>query len=252
MRFCLKHQTFILAYLVAACSVYGEDLLLETASSTTSNSTSDATDSTSSTSSSPLTTGTTSPSATPMSGAGGTTDGAETSSGGGVTGDTSSTSDSGAGGQGSTTTTGGGAGSGGGGAGSGGSGGSGGSEPTTTTTTTTSTTTGSSGTGGVSADPLSIDDLEDGDGQLDPNFTGYWYMAMASSEEGGEGEITAPADPDAPVLRISGLALMGGVEDGLDRQAWQHLSRVVAVTTHGSSRLLNAVTGGSGRRIIRR
>lgn len=46
--------------------------------------------------------------------------------------------------------------------------------------------------------------------------------------------------------------LMGWVEDGLDRQAWQHLSRVVAVTTHGSSRLLNAVTGGSGRRIIRR
>jgi hypothetical protein len=40
-----------------------------------------------------------------------------------------------------------------------------------------------------------IDDLEDGDGQLDPNFTGYWYMAM---DETDDGAITAPTNPDAP------------------------------------------------------
>lgn len=46
--------------------------------------------------------------------------------------------------------------------------------------------------------------------------------------------------------------LMGWVEAGLDRGNWRHLTRVVAVTTHGSSRLVNVLTGGVGRRIIRR
>ena len=46
--------------------------------------------------------------------------------------------------------------------------------------------------------------------------------------------------------------LMGWVEEGLDRDLWRHLSRVVAVTTHGSSRMVNWVTGGIGRRIVQR
>lgn len=44
--------------------------------------------------------------------------------------------------------------------------------------------------------------------------------------------------------------LMGWVEEGLDRDLWRHLSRVVAITTHGSSRLVNWVTGGIGRRVV--
>lgn len=46
--------------------------------------------------------------------------------------------------------------------------------------------------------------------------------------------------------------LMGWVEAGLDRDGWRHLARVVAITTHGSSRLVNVLTGGVGRRIVRR
>ncbi|MEX1006010.1 MAG: NAD(P)H-dependent oxidoreductase [Acidimicrobiia bacterium] len=46
--------------------------------------------------------------------------------------------------------------------------------------------------------------------------------------------------------------LMGWVEAGLDRDGWSHLRRVVAITTHGSSRLVNVLTGGVGRRIVRR
>lgn len=46
--------------------------------------------------------------------------------------------------------------------------------------------------------------------------------------------------------------LMGWVEDGLEQDRWRHLTRVVAITTHGSSRLVNLVTGGIGRRIVRR
>lgn len=46
--------------------------------------------------------------------------------------------------------------------------------------------------------------------------------------------------------------LMGWIEAGLDRDGWRHLTRVVAVTTHGSSRLVNLATGGVGRRIVRR
>jgi NAD(P)H dehydrogenase (quinone) len=46
--------------------------------------------------------------------------------------------------------------------------------------------------------------------------------------------------------------LMSWIEAGLDRDGWRHLRRVVAVTTHGSSRLVNLVTGGVGRRIVRR
>jgi NAD(P)H dehydrogenase (quinone) len=46
--------------------------------------------------------------------------------------------------------------------------------------------------------------------------------------------------------------LMGWIEDGLDRGCWRHLTRLVAVTTHGSSRLVNAITGGIGARIVRK
>ena len=46
--------------------------------------------------------------------------------------------------------------------------------------------------------------------------------------------------------------LMAWVEAGLERDRWGHLTRVVAVTTHGSSRMVNMLTGGVGRRIVRR
>jgi NAD(P)H dehydrogenase (quinone) len=46
--------------------------------------------------------------------------------------------------------------------------------------------------------------------------------------------------------------LMEWVEAGLERDLWRHLVRVVAVTTHGSSRLVNIATGQIGRRIVRR
>ena len=42
------------------------------------------------------------------------------------------------------------------------------------------------------------------------------------------------------------------IETSLERGAWRHLSRVVAVTTHGSSRMVNMLTGGIGERIVRR
>ncbi len=45
--------------------------------------------------------------------------------------------------------------------------------------------------------------------------------------------------------------LMGWIEDGLDQGCWRHLTRLVAVTTHGSSRMLNRITGGIGARIVR-
>lgn len=38
----------------------------------------------------------------------------------------------------------------------------------------------------------------------------------------------------------------------MEQDMWRHLTRVVAITTHGSSRLVNLVTGGVGRRIVRR
>lgn len=46
--------------------------------------------------------------------------------------------------------------------------------------------------------------------------------------------------------------LMGWIEEGLERDLWRHVTRVVAITSHGSSRLVNLVTGGVGRRIVRR
>ncbi|MDX1448440.1 MAG: NAD(P)H-dependent oxidoreductase [Acidimicrobiia bacterium] len=46
--------------------------------------------------------------------------------------------------------------------------------------------------------------------------------------------------------------LMGWIEEGLERSAWENLERVVAVTTHGSSRFVNRFTGGTGRRIVMR
>ncbi len=46
--------------------------------------------------------------------------------------------------------------------------------------------------------------------------------------------------------------LMEWIETGLDRDLWRHLVRVVAVTTHGSSRVVNIATGQIGRRIVRR
>lgn len=46
--------------------------------------------------------------------------------------------------------------------------------------------------------------------------------------------------------------LMGWIEDGLEREAWAGLERVVAVTTHGSSRFVNRLSGGTGRRIVMR
>lgn len=46
--------------------------------------------------------------------------------------------------------------------------------------------------------------------------------------------------------------LMGWIEHGLDREAWAGLDRVVAVTTHGSSRFVNRLSGGTGRRIVMR
>lgn len=46
--------------------------------------------------------------------------------------------------------------------------------------------------------------------------------------------------------------LMAWVEAGLEVGGWSHLQRVVAVTTHGSSRLVNMLTGGIGRRVVRR
>ena len=46
--------------------------------------------------------------------------------------------------------------------------------------------------------------------------------------------------------------LMGWIEAGLEKQAWANLDRVVAVTTHGSSRFVNTFTGGTGRRIVMR
>lgn len=45
--------------------------------------------------------------------------------------------------------------------------------------------------------------------------------------------------------------LMGWVEAGLERDMWRHLTRVVAVTTHGSSRLVNTVAGEVGKRLVR-
>ena len=46
--------------------------------------------------------------------------------------------------------------------------------------------------------------------------------------------------------------LMAWVEDGLDRELWRGIHRVVAVATHGSSRLVNMLSGGIDRRIVRR
>jgi hypothetical protein len=45
---------------------------------------------------------------------------------------------------------------------------------------------------------------------------------------------------------------MAWVEDGLDRELWRGIHRVVAVATHGSSRLVNMLSGGIDRRIVRR
>jgi NAD(P)H dehydrogenase (quinone) len=46
--------------------------------------------------------------------------------------------------------------------------------------------------------------------------------------------------------------LMEWIETGLEHDLWRHLERVVAVTTHGSSRFVNIATGQIGRRIVRR
>jgi NAD(P)H dehydrogenase (quinone) len=42
------------------------------------------------------------------------------------------------------------------------------------------------------------------------------------------------------------------IESGLEREAWRNVSRVVAVTTHGSSRMVNVLSGGIGERVVRR
>lgn len=46
--------------------------------------------------------------------------------------------------------------------------------------------------------------------------------------------------------------LMGWIEAGLERTAWADVERVVAVSSHGSSRFVNTFTGGTGRRIVMR
>lgn len=46
--------------------------------------------------------------------------------------------------------------------------------------------------------------------------------------------------------------LMAWVEDTLEAGRWSHVQRLVAVTTHGSSRWVNAVTGHIGRSIVLR
>ncbi len=202
MRLRLRSEICTLSAVLIACSVYDESLLVDgddtfedgtptsssgsggqgpSAGSLTSSSTSQGSNTTSSTSG----TGTTG--STEAGGTGGTSDGSQassTSQGG------ENTSSNNGGGGGDTTTS---ASSGGGSAstsddttGSGGSNGSGG-------------TSGTGGTGGaVAADPLLIDDLDDADGRLDPNYTGYWYFAMDEEDPDAEGEITAPDDTDTP------------------------------------------------------
>lgn len=202
MRLRLRSEICTLSAVLIACSVYDESLLVDgddtfedgtptsssgsggqgpSAGSLTSSSTSQGSNTTSSTSG----TGTTG--STEAGGTGGTSGGSQassTSQGG------ENTSSNNGGGGGDTTTS---ASSGGGSAstsdgttGSGGSNGSGG-------------TSGTGGTGGaVAADPLLIDDLDDADGRLDPNYTGYWYFAMDEEDPDAEGEITAPDDTDTP------------------------------------------------------
>jgi putative NADPH-quinone reductase len=46
--------------------------------------------------------------------------------------------------------------------------------------------------------------------------------------------------------------LSAWIEDGLDLELWRGVHRVVAVTTHGSSRLVNMLSGGIDRKIVRR
>jgi len=154
------------------------------AGSLTSSSTSQGSNTTSSTSG----TGTTG--STEAGGTGGTSDGSQASStsqggentssnNGGSGGDTTASASSGGGSASTSDDT----------TGSGGSNGSNGSGGTS----------GSGGTGGaVAADPLLIDDLDDADGRLDPNYTGYWYFAMDEEDPDAEGEITAPDDTDTP------------------------------------------------------
>lgn len=47
-------------------------------------------------------------------------------------------------------------------------------------------------------------------------------------------------------------ALMAWLEEALERGLLAHMTRLVAVTTHGSSRLVNRLSGGVGRRIVER
>ena len=202
MRLRLRSEICTLSAVLIACSVYDESLLVDgddtfedstptsssssggqgpSAGSLTSSSTSQGSNTTSSTSG----TGTTG--STEAGGTGGTSGGSQASStsqggentssnNGGSGGDTTASASSGGGSASTSDGT----------TGSGGSNGSGG-------------TSGTGGTGGaVAADPLLIDDLDDADGRLDPNYTGYWYFAMDEEDPDAEGEITAPDDTDTP------------------------------------------------------
>lgn len=185
MRFRLRPDVLTLAVSLVACSVYTEDLLQDTASTSDgdtltagSDSTTDGSTTTRMTSSTGSGSGQTSSTSTSGSGGAGST--GEAGTGGDTTTESSTTASQGgdAGSSSPATTT--------------GSGGSGGESTVTTTGASGSTSTG----GSVSTDPLLIDDMEDGDNQVDPNYNGYWYLAVDDME--GSGSIDSPADPDEP------------------------------------------------------
>lgn len=94
----------------------------------------------------------------------------------------------------------------------GGNGGNGGTTSTdTTTTATTSANSGGGGNGGNGGsttgsnttgpppDPDMIDDMEDGDNKVDPNFDGYWFTSMNAE---GTGTITPAEDEDCDAVDL--------------------------------------------------
>lgn len=192
MGFRLRHGMIALGTLgvLVACNTYTPDLLIPADTETTSDSeTSDSTLTTGGGGSSSIVTTTintvTSTSASTGGGDGGsgpTTSGNDTTGSGGSGGDSStgSTSTETETTSSSTSATG----------DSGGSGGSGGSD-----------NTGSGGSGGsttgVTVDPLLIDDLEDGNNQLEtPTYSGYWFT---TANEDGDGTVTPdPGDECDP------------------------------------------------------
>ena len=197
----LRPEILTLAGVLIACSVYDESLLVDgddtledssLSNDTSSSGTISVGSSAGNPSGSPSQGSNTTNTSTASGTGSGTIGGSEASGTGGVASDDSAATANSQGG-GNTSSS------------SGGTGGdsstsdsTGGTPTTTEGTTGSGATGGSGGTGTAVADPLLIDDLEDGDGKLDPNYSGYWYFAMDTDDPDAGGEITAPEDTDTP------------------------------------------------------